>query len=375
MDFDFTDDQQMLRDMTRRWVDKDYRFERRRAIVRNGGFDAEAWRGLVELGLTGLVVPESHGGMALGAIEAMVVMEELGRGLVLEPFAQVALVAASLLRDVAPAAVRDEWLPRIADGSARVVLAQVEREGRYTLSHAATTAGQADGAWTVTGAKSLVPAGDSADAFIVPARTADGGLALFLVTRASPGVALRGHAMQDGSRAAELTLSAAPAVPIASADTGLAALERAVDVGIAAVCAEAVGAMDAYMALTIEYLKTRRQFGVPIGNFQALRHVLADMKLQLELARSMSYLASMQCDADATERRRALSAAKLQLGRSMRHLGQHAMQLHGGIGMTDEYVGSHFFKRLTCIELSFGDSTHHLGALSALLVESGRIHI
>ncbi|CAN5687307.1 acyl-CoA dehydrogenase [soil metagenome] len=367
MDFDFTDDQQMLRDMTRRWVDKDYRFERRRAIVRSGGFDADAWAGLAALGLIGLVVPESHGGMALGAIDAMVVMEELGRGLVLEPFAQVALVAASLLRDVAPDAVRDEWLPRIADGSARVVLAHVEREGRYTLSHAATTAAHSDGAWTVTGAKSLVAAGDTADAFIVPARTADGCLALFLVARASPGVALRGHAMQDGSRAAELALSAAPAVLLASADTGLAALEKAIDVGIAAVCAEAVGAMDAYMALTIDYLKTRRQFGVPIGNFQALRHVLADMKLQLELARSMSYLASMQLEADATERRRALSAAKLQLGRSMRHLGQHAMQLHGGIGMTDEYIGSHFFKRLTCIELSFGDSTHHLGELSALL--------
>ncbi|MES2533133.1 MAG: acyl-CoA dehydrogenase [Pseudomonadota bacterium] len=367
MDFDFTDDQQMLRDMTRRWVDKDYRFERRRAIVRGGGFDADAWTGLAELGLTGLVVPESHGGMALGAIDAMVVMEELGRGLVLEPFAQVALVAASLLRDAAPDAVRDEWLPRIADGSARVVLAHVEREGRYTLSHAATTAAQADGAWAVTGTKSLVAAGDTANAFIVPARTAEGGLALFLVERASPGVALRGHAMQDGSRAAELTLSAAPAVLLASADSGLAALEQAVDVGIAAVCAEAIGAMDAYMALTIDYLKTRRQFGVPIGNFQALRHVLADMKLQLELARSMSYLASMQLDAETPDRRRALSAAKLQLGRSMRHLGQHAMQLHGGIGMTDEYIGSHFFKRLTCIELSFGDSTHHLGELSALL--------
>jgi alkylation response protein AidB-like acyl-CoA dehydrogenase len=377
MDFDFTEDQESLRDAVRRWVDKGYDFERRRAIVKAGGFDRGAYRQLAELGLTGLYVPEAQGGMGFGPVEAMVVMEELGRGLVLEPFAQGALIAPTVLQ-AAPEGVQADWLPRIAGGEALVVLALQERGARYQLNRVNTAGRQSGGAWTVTGAKSIVPAGDQADAFIVPARVGGAvddaqGIALFLVERNATGVSTRGYSTQDGARAAELNFSNAPATLLAGPGQGFATLELAVDVGIAALCAEAVGAMDKLLLLTAEYLNTRKQFGVPIGSFQALRHRMADCKMQLELARSMSYYASLKLNDEPAVRRRAIAQAKVQLGQSMRFLGQQSVQMHGGIGVTDEYAGSHYFKRLTCIELTFGDTLHHLGEVSARMQDTAGV--
>ena len=374
MDFDFSDDQEQLRDAVRRWVDKGYDFERRRAIVKAGGFDRAAYTELAELGLTGLYVPEAHGGMGFGPVEAMVVMEELGRGLVLEPLAQGALIAPTVLQ-AASAEAQAAWLPKIAAGEALVVLAHQERKARYRLNHVETTASQAGNGWTVSGAKSIVPAGDQADAFIVPARVSGavdeaGGIALFLVERGAAGVATRGYGTQDGARAAELTLQQSPATLLVGAGAAFGVLEAAVDAGIAALCAEAVGAMDKLLALTAEYLNTRKQFGVPIASFQALRHRMADCKMQLELARSMSYYASLKLNDEPSVRRRAISQAKVQLGQSMRFVGQQSVQLHGGIGMTDEYIGSHYFKRLTCMELTFGDTLHHLGEVSARMQDT-----
>lgn len=375
MDFDFTEDQESLRDAVRRWVDKGYDFDRRRAIVKAGGFSREAYGELAELGLTGLAVPEAQGGMGFGPIEAMVVMEELGRGIVLEPYAQAALVAPTLLSG-APAALQSAWLPKIADGSALVVLAHVEGAARYRLNRVTTRATQSGGQWTLTGAKSVVPAGDEADAFFVPARVsgADGdaqGISLFLVERGAKGASTRGYLLQDGSRGAELTLAQAPASLITT--EGLQALQLGVDVGIAALCAEAVGAMDKLFALTVDYLNTRKQFGVPIGTFQALRHRVADMKMQLELARSMSYFASLKLGEAPEARRRAISQAKVQLGQSMRFVGQQAVQLHGGIGVTDEYAGAHYFKRLTCMEMTYGDTMHHLGEVSERMQDTAGV--
>ncbi|MCH7345035.1 acyl-CoA dehydrogenase family protein [Pelomonas sp. CA6] len=359
MDFDFTEDQESLRDAVRRWVDKDYGFEQRRAIVRAGGFSREAYDGLAGLGLSALAVPEAQGGLGFGPVEAMVVMEELGRGLVMEPYAQAALVAPAVLAH-APDALQAQWLPRIAAGDALVVLAHQERGARYRLDRCDT---QADDQGRISGRKSLVPAGDRADAFIVPARHAQ-GLALYLVERQAPGVSAGGHLLQDGSRAAELVLDGAPGTRLVGADQGLAVLELAADVAIAALCAEAVGAMDRLVAITADYLNTRKQFGVAISSFQALRHRMADVKMQLELARSMSYFATLKLGDGADSRRRALSQAKLQLGQSMRFVGQQCTQLHGGIGVTDEYISSHYFKRLTVMEMQFGDSLHHLGEVS-----------
>jgi alkylation response protein AidB-like acyl-CoA dehydrogenase len=377
MDFDFTDEQEQLRDAVRKWVDKSYSFERRRAIVKAGGFSAEAWTELAGLGLTGLAVPEAQGGMGFGAVDAMVVMEELGRGLVLEPFAAVGLMAVQLLAaSRSPAAAAR--LAGIADGSQRVVLAHQEPGARYDLARVATQAEPAGAGWVLSGRKSLVPAGAHAAAFIVPARVpgaaaGTGGIGIFLVAAQDAGAATRAYALQDGSAAADLTLTRAPAVELLPAGDAFGALETAVDVGLAALCAEAVGAMDRLMAITAEYMNARKQFGVAIASFQALRHRMADMKMQLELARSMSYYATLRLGDAPDARRRAVSQAKVQLGQSMRFVGQQAIQLHGGIGVTDEYVASHYFKRLTCIELSLGDTLHHLGEVSARMQDAAGV--
>ena len=364
MDFDFTDDQVSLRDAVARWVDKGFSFERRHQLAKAGGQSRGVYAELAELGLTGLAVPEAHGGMAFGPVEAMVVMEELGRGLVSAPYAAAALMTPALLQ-AAPEDVQAAWLPKIAAAEALVVPAWAERGARYRLEQVSAIATQGANGWTLVGQKSLVPAADEADAFIVPARVSDatGTVGLFLVEKAAAGAIVTGYPTQDGGRAGELKLANAAATLIST--DGLAALEYAADVGIAAVCAEGVGLMDKLVALTVEYMNTRKQFGVPIATFQALRHRIADVKMQLELGRSMSYYASLKLGEAPAQRRRALAQAKVQLGNSMRFAGQQCIQLHGGIGVTDEYIGSHYFKRLTMLEMTLGDTLHHLGEVSA----------
>lgn len=369
MDFDFSDDQEQLRAAVRKWVDKGYGFERRRAAVAAGGFARPTWDELAALGLTALTVAEAQGGLGLGAVEAMLVAEELGRGMVLEPVAQ-AFIASAVLSQYAPAALQSAWLPRLASGAALLVLAQQERAARYRPEVCAATALPTPSGYAISGDKSLVPAGDQADAYLVPAQL-DGRIALFLVERLAGGVRTQGYGTQDGSRAAELELRQAPAALISR--DGLAALELALDTGIAACCAEAVGVMDKTLAATVDYLQQRRQFGAAIASFQALRHRLADMKMQLELARSMSYYASLKLCAPAAERRAALARAKLQLGQSMRFVGQQAVQLHGGMGVSDECIVSHYFKKLTQLELSFGDTLHHLSEVSARMQDSAGV--
>ena len=369
MDFDFTDDQEQLRDAVRKWVDKGYSFERYRAAVKAGGFSRAAYTEMAELGLSGLYVPEEHGGMGMGPVEGMVVMEELGRGMVLEPLKQ-SLIAGAVLAGYAPEAVKAQWLPKVAGGEALLVLAYQERAARYRLDVCATSATQSASGWQLTGSKSVVPAGDQAEAFMVPA-SVGGKPALFLVQRSGSGVSTRGYGTQDGSRAAELSLQSASAELITL--DGLSALEHAVDIGIAATCAEAVGVMDKTMAITAEYLNTRKQFGVFISSFQALRHRMADMKMQLELGRSMSYYAALKLNAPTAERRAALARAKYQLGTSMRYVGQQAVQVHGGIGVTDEYIVSHYFKKLTQMEMTFGDSMHQLGEVASRMQDTAGV--
>ncbi len=360
MDFDFSDDQEQLRDAVRKWVDKGYTFDRRRATEKAGGFDRTAFNEMAELGLTGLYVPEADGGMGMGPVEGMVVMEELGRGIVLEPLAQ-SFMAGAVIAGYGDAATKATWLPAIASGETLMVLACQERAARYKLDVCEAKATQAPGGYVLNATKTIVPAGDQADAFIVPAKV-NSQLALFIVERASAGVTAQGYGTQDGGRAADVCFKNAPATLLTT--QGLAALEHAVDIGIAATCAEAVGVMDKTLAITAEYMNTRKQFGVAISSFQALRHRAADMKMQLELARSMSYYAALKLNAPADERRAALARAKYQLGTSMRFVGQQAVQLHGGIGVTDEYIVSHYFKKLTQLEMTFGDSLHHLGEVS-----------
>jgi alkylation response protein AidB-like acyl-CoA dehydrogenase len=373
MDFDFSDDQESLRDAVRRWVDKGFDFSRRHELAKAGGATRALYGELADLGLCGLVVPEAHGGLGQGPIDAMVVSEELGRGLVNAPFTHAALMTPSLLAQ-APAALQAAWLPRIAGGEALVVPALQERGARYHLERVSTRARPQGEGWVLDGVKCMVPAGDEADAFIVAARTSGAesdtaGIALFLVERAA--VQVKGYPTQDGARAADVVLQSAPAVLIMT--EGHAALVAAMDVGIAAQCAEAVGLMDRLVAITVEYMNTRKQFGTTLASFQALRHRMADVKMQLELGRSMSYYASLKLTEPEPQRRRAISQARVQLGQSMRFVGQQCIQLHGGIACTDEYVASHYFKRLTMLEMSLGDTLHHLGEVSARMQDTAGV--
>ncbi|NUZ07186.1 acyl-CoA dehydrogenase family protein [Piscinibacter koreensis] len=376
MDFDFSDDQEMLRDSVRRWVERGYTFERRRGIVQGGGFARDAWQEIADLGLLGLQVPEQHGGMGFGPVDAMVVMQELGRALVLEPYAPVALVATSLLA-AGDAGTAASWLEGVASGEKIVVLAHQERRARHRLEQIETRAERAGDGWRLTGTKIVVPAAGHAAAFIVPARVADapegaGGIGLFLVT-AGDGVRVDAYVTQDGAASGDLRLDGASGTELLAPGAAFPALERAVDVGIAALAAEAVGAMDRLVEVTVEYMNTRKQFGVTIATFQALRHRIADVKMQLELARSMSYFATLKLDDPEPQRRRALSQAKVQLGQSMRFVGQQCIQLHGGIGVTDEYIAGHYFKRLTVMEMTFGDTLHHLGEVSARMEDTAGV--
>ncbi len=373
MDFEFTDDQVSLRDAVQRWVEKGFGFPRRHAIAKAGGATREVYAELADLGLTGLAVPEAHGGMGFGAVEAMVVCEELGRGLVNAPYAEAALVVPQMLA-AAPPVLQAAWLPRIASGEVLVVPALWEARSRYRLQHVHATARREGEVWALTGVKTLVPAGDEADAFIVSARISGkpedtAGIGLFLVEKGAATV--RGFPTQDGARTAELSLALTPAQPITTDAWPL--LQTAADVAVAANCAEAVGLMDALVRITADYMNTRKQFGVPIASFQALRHRMADVKMQLELGRSMSYYASLKLGEPPAPRRRAVSQARVQLGQSMRFVGQQCVQLHGGIGVTDEYIASHYFKRLTMLELSWGDTLHHLGEVSAHMQDTAGV--
>lgn len=373
MDFDFTEDQESLRDAVRRWVDKGFSFERRHGLAKAGGATRDVWRELAELGLTGLAVAEDHGGLGQGAVEAMVVSEELGRGLVNAPYTFGALMAPRLLA-AAPAPLQQAWLPKIADGSALVVPALQEPRSRYALNVVATRARAAGAGWLVDGSKVVVPAGDEADALIVPARitgNADdaAGIGLFVVERGAADV--RAYPTQDGARAADVVFKGSAAQLVA--EDAFALIDEAADAGIAAQCAEAVGLMDKLVAVTVEYMNTRKQFGSTLASFQALRHRIADVKMQLELARSMSYYASLKLGEPAAQRRRAVSQARVQLGHSMRFVGQQCIQLHGGIGCTDEYIASHYFKRLTMLEISLGDTLHHLGEVSARMQDTAGV--
>ena len=369
MDFDFTEDHEQLRDAVRKYIDKSYTFERRRSIVDAGGFDRSAYTALAELGLTGLCISEANGGMGLGPVESMIVMEELGRGIALEPLAQT-LVAGVLLQAFAPDAIKSVWLPAMAGGEKIVALATQERTARYSLAKIEGKAVVAGIEYALSAIKNIVIAGDHADAYIVSALL-DGAPALFMVERSAQGVSAQGHGCQDGSRAATVSFVNAPAQLITKG--GAAALQLAQDCGIANTCAYAVGVMDKTIAVTADYMNTRKQFNATLSTFQALRHRIADVKMQLELARSMSYFVNMKLGSPAPERSRAASQAKVQLGHSMRFVGQQAVQLHGGIGVTDEYIVSHYFKTLTQLEMSFGDTLHHLGEVSNRMQETAGV--
>lgn len=365
MDFDLTDDQRMLKDSVNRLVADNCGFEQRKAILKSPeGWSRTNWAKLAELGLLGVNLPEEQGGFGGGPLEMMLVADAFGRALAVEPFFATCVLGAGLLRH----AGKIDEVAAVAAGEMLLAFAHHERQARYDLSYVTTSAMQMGDGWEITGEKSLVLHGDCADKIIVSARVSgavgdEAGIGLFLMN--ASGLKRRGYATQDALRAAEISFEGSRAEAVLSLD-GFSIISRVVDEAIAFLCAEALGAMEDMHTTTVEYLKTRKQFGRAIGEFQVLQHRAVDMLVQLELARSMVLYATMMAsDDDAGARRRAISAAKVQVGNSARHVGQEAIQLHGGIAMTMEYKVGHHFKRLTMIEKMFGDTETHLRRLSA----------
>ncbi len=375
MDFALTDEQRLLQNSIERLLADHYAFESRQRYAREPrGWSLIMWKFYTDLGLLGLPFAEKYGGFGGGAVETMIVMEQIGRALVLEPYLATVVLGGGLIRLGGSEAMRADILPKIAAGELSLAFAHTERQARYDLADIAATARRDGAGYVLDGAKSLVIHGDSAEKFVVSARLSGGqrerdGVGLFLVDADAPGVSVRGYPTVDGLRAAEVTLSnvhVEPGATIGEPGAAMPLIERIADEAIAALAAEAVGAMAAMHETTVDYMKTRKQFGVAIGSFQVLQHRAADMLIALEQARSMAMLATMMATADdAAERRAAISAAKVQIGRSGREVGQAAIQIHGGIGMTMEAKVGHYFKRVTVIDALFGDADYHLGLLAA----------
>jgi alkylation response protein AidB-like acyl-CoA dehydrogenase len=381
MEFNYSEEQLALQDTLQRFISRDYDFDKRRTFAASElGFSAQAWSQYAELGLLALPFPEEFGGLGGNGVDVMLVMEQFGQGLLLEPYLSTVVTCGGLIRDAGSEALKKKLLPQIAEGKLKLALAAYEAAGRYDLSYVAATAQESGASWRLSGRKTVVLDGASADHFLVSARsggkTADrDGLSLFLVPRDAKGLTVAAYPTQSGARAADLLLEnvslGADAV-IGSAGKALPIIERAVERANAALCAEAVGIINALNQATLNYLKTRKQFGVAIGTFQALKHKMADMLIAAEQSRSMAIIAAVHADStDAAERHRAVAAAKAYIGQSGRLVGQHAVQMHGGMGVVDELNVSHYFKRLTMIDLTFGDADYQLASFSETLKPTG----
>jgi pimeloyl-CoA dehydrogenase small subunit len=370
MDFDLSEEQRLLKESVEGLLSDAYEFEQRKKYMsEKGGWSRSIWNKFAEQGLLGLPFSEDEGGFGAGAVETMIVMEALGRALVVEPYLAAVVIGGGFLRHGASAAQKAAYIPSLIDGTKTFAFAQLEKNSRYDLKDVTTSAKKKGEGWVIDGEKFVVLNGEAADTLIVTARTKGGqrdagGIGVFLVPGNAKGVAKKGYPTQDGMHAADIAFTGVEVgadALIGDGENGLALIERVVDEARTALCAEAVGLMDESLKTTVEYLKTRKQFGVPIGTFQTLQHRAADMFVAVEQARSMSMFATMACDfEDARERATAVAAAKVQIGKSLKFVGQQAVQLHGGIGMTMEAKIGHYFKRLTMIENTFGDTDYHL---------------
>jgi pimeloyl-CoA dehydrogenase small subunit len=374
MDFDLSEEQRLLKDSVDGLLSDSYDFEQRKKYVaEKGGWSKAVWSKLAEQGLLGLPFSEEDGGFGAGAIETMIVMEALGKALVVEPYLATVVLGGGFLRRGGSAQQKAAYIPSIIDGSKTLAFAQLEKNSRYDLGDVSTTAKKKGDGWVIDGEKFVVLNGDTADTLIVTARTKGGqrdrnGIGVFLVPANAKGVTVKGYPTQDSLHAGDITFASVEVgadAAIGDPENALPLIEQVVDDARIAMCAEAVGAMDESLKSTVEYLKTRTQFGVAIGTFQTLQHRAADMFVALEQARSMSMFATMAGDfTDAKERANAVAAAKVQIGKSLKFVGQQAIQLHGGVGMTMEFKIGHYFKRLTMIENTFGDTDYHLRRVS-----------
>jgi pimeloyl-CoA dehydrogenase small subunit len=370
MDFDLSEEQRLLKESVEGLLSDSYDFEQRKKnSASKKGWSDEVWKKFAEQGLLGLPFAEADGGFGAGAIETMIVMEAMGKALVVEPYLATVVLGGGFLRHGGSDAQRQAHVPSIIDGSKTFAFAQLEKDSRYDLGDVTTTAKKKGSSYVISGEKFVVASGDSADTFVVTARTGGGqrdraGIGVFLVPADARGVRAKGYPTQDGLRAANVTFEQVEVgadAALGDPENGLPLVERVVDEARIALCSEAVGAMDESLKTTIEYLKTRQQFGQNIGKFQALQHRGSDMFVALEQARGITMYGTMAVSYDdANERSTAIAATKVQVGRSSKYIGQQSIQLHGGVGMTMEYKIGHYFKRLTMIESTFGDADYHL---------------
>ena len=376
MNFSLKEEQRLLKDSAERFVRENCSLDRRRALVAGEpGYSERSWRQMAELGWLGVGVPEAFGGTGGGPVETMVLMEAFGAGLLVEPYVPSVVLGAGLVTEAGTEAQKADILPAAVAGELKLAFAWIETRSGFDLFDVRTTAARRDGGWVVDGAKGVVLGAAAADRLIVSARTSGGprdrnGIGLFLVDREADGVRLRDYRTVDGLRAAEVAFeNVAVGDDAVLGDPGdaLPAVEAVAERAIAALCAEAVGVMDVIVRDTAEYLKTRKQFGRPIGAFQVLQHQFTDMLIANEEARSMTYVATLRLgECDAAARAKAVSGAKHLVGRHGRLIGQRAIQLHGGMGMTEEMAVGHYFKRLAMIDVMFGDAAYHLKRYASL---------
>ena len=367
MNFDYNEEQQLLADSVRRFLAKDYQFEARRKIVAtDDGWSASVWSTLAEMGLTGLPFSPDYGGFGGGAVDLMGVMEAAGDALLVEPYLAT-LIGGQLVARAGSDAQKKAILPQVVEGKLKMAFAHTEKRARYNLAKVEAQATKAGGGWEITGEKFAVLGAPAAGKLVVSARTGK-GLSLFLVDSSAKGLKIGSYVTLDEQRAGDVALSGTPGELVGAEGGALPVIEDVVDFATALVCAEAVGVMKFACDTTLEYLKTRKQFGVPIGTFQALQHRMVDMYVSYEQAKSMACLAASKADGavDAKDRARAISAAKIKIADNCRHISQEAIQLHGGMGMSEELKVSHTFRRLTMIAQQFGDAEHHLARFAKL---------
>ncbi len=374
MDFDLSDEQRLLQDTVTRLMAGRYAFDQRKQYLKTPeGYSTAVWSQYAELGLLGLPFGEEYGGFGGGAQEIMLIMQAFGHALILEPYFATVVLGGNALQRAGSDAQKSAVLPAIAEGRMKLAFAHSERQARYDLADVVTTAKRSGNGWVLDGAKSVVIHGDSADKLVVSARTSgerydEDGITLFLLDANAPGVARRGYATRDELRAADIALGnvqVGDADVLGEVDSGLMVVQRVVETGIAATAAESVGAMEAMHSMTLEYSKTREQFGKPIGSYQVVQHRLADMFMTMEQGRSMAMLATMMVDhPDDAERAHRMAIAKVGVGQAGRYVSQSAIQMHGGIGMTEEYAVGHYFRRCMVIERLFGDTAHYLQKLA-----------
>ncbi len=375
MNFDYTEEQQLLANSVQQFIAKEYTFEARQTIIESDvGYSDQVWSSLAQMGLLGMPFPSEVGGFDGGAVDLMPIMEAIGEGLIVEPYLATVGLGGQFIARGGTDAQKNEILPTLIEGKCKLAFAQTERGARYELNHAGCQAQKSGNGYVLDGEKCVVIHAPCADKIIVSARTAGHetdptGISLFVVDRNAPGVSLNSYKTIDNLRAADVKFSSTAVSAdalIGAEGNALALIEEVTDYAIALLCAETVGAIKFANEATLDYLKTRKQFGVPIGSFQALQHRMVDMMITYEQAKSMACLACVKVDsADAAERKRVIAAAKIKISDSCRHISQEAVQLHGGMGMTEELKVSHTFRRLTTISQTFGDAEHHLERFAA----------